>query len=215
MSETTYLNEMFLKHMDSSKIQTVFELGSRDCKDAVNLSNYFKSKVYAFECDPNNIKICENTLKNNTHNVILEKYALWHENSIIDFFPVVNGNNGASSCYIADLSYPYERYSQVRISVNSIKLDYYCEQNNINNIDYLCVDLQGAALNMFKGATNILKNTKYICCELERRPLYIGEALFEEVHEFLKLNNFSLLEEKVAVKDYFSDFFYVNNSIGE
>jgi hypothetical protein len=43
----------FFSLIDSNKIKTIFELGSRDLIDAIKLLDYFKdSKAYAFECNP-------------------------------------------------------------------------------------------------------------------------------------------------------------------
>lgn len=211
---STYLKQQFLKHI-KDKIEIAFELGSRDCLDAIQISQHFGCKVHAFECNPGSIEKCKHNLalKDKDSMITLCEFALWNKREKIKFYPVVNGNHGASSCFRADHSYPHEKpYQQTEIEVEAITLDEYCYENNITKIDYLCADLQGAALKAFNGSTKILKNTKYLACEIERKQLYHGQDLFEPINEFLTSLGFKLLEEK-PVNNYFSDFFYVNNNL--
>ena len=39
---------------------------------------------------------------------------------------------------------------------------YICNKNNINKIDVLKIDTEGSELNVLRGATKMLKNTKII-----------------------------------------------------
>lgn len=52
----------FYDFIDKDQIQTIFELGSRDCLDAIDLSKYFNCLVYAFECNSDGIKLCKENL---------------------------------------------------------------------------------------------------------------------------------------------------------
>ena len=42
----------FVNKINKNNVKTIFELGSRDLDDAIKLHNYFKCKIYAFECNP-------------------------------------------------------------------------------------------------------------------------------------------------------------------
>lgn len=74
---------------------------------------------------------------------------------------------------------------------------------NENNIDYkkfncMNVDVQGAELLALYGMEDILDNFHFIYCEINEKELYIGCALFEEVHTFLKSKGFMLKMKKIT-----------------
>jgi hypothetical protein len=54
----------FANKINKNQIKTIFELGSRDLDDAIHLHNYFKCKIYAFECNPDCLIECNKRLSN-------------------------------------------------------------------------------------------------------------------------------------------------------
>lgn len=58
--------------------------------------------------------------------------------------------------------------------------------------DYLKLDIQGAELDVLKGATNLLKRVVVINTEVEFVPLYKGQPLFADVDTFLRSRGFLL-----------------------
>ena len=55
-----YLNPKFQEKI-RCPVRTVFELGSRDLKDACELVKQLEAHVYAFECNPDCLALCEQT----------------------------------------------------------------------------------------------------------------------------------------------------------
>jgi hypothetical protein len=54
----SYLN--FSNLIDKNNVKVIFELGSRDLKDALLLESYYSgSSVYSFECNPDCLVECK------------------------------------------------------------------------------------------------------------------------------------------------------------
>ncbi|MFN5767205.1 MAG: FkbM family methyltransferase [Pseudanabaena sp.] len=79
--------------------------------------------------------------------------------------------------------------------IDTITLDQFCQEEQINEIDFLQIDVQGADLDVLKGAIDILnRGTVAIQVEVEFSPLYIGQPLFADVDSFLRQNKFTLFD---------------------
>jgi len=74
--------------------------------------------------------------------------------------------------------------------IETITLDDFINKEKIEDIDFIKIDVQGAELDVLKGATNTIKNALKIVCEVEFIPLYKNQPLFGEVCNFLDQYNF-------------------------
>jgi hypothetical protein len=99
---------------------------------------------------------------------------------------------GASSMFKIDFTKrsitdpDYNRLNpQNEIIIDGIRLDTFIENNNLTNIDMLCMDLQGYELNALKSMGRYLKNIKYIITEASINSTYIGGCSFSELNEYL------------------------------
>tara|TARA_B100000700_G_C15046598_1_gene858259 strand:+ start:1250 stop:1903 length:654 start_codon:yes stop_codon:yes gene_type:complete len=206
----TYFNDPTFpigKYIDPDEVKNILELGARDGEESVRLSQYYNANVYAFECNPNILELCSNTIEGH-ENVELIKKAVWHENTEITFHPVINGNYGASSCFKSNNSYPYESpFQQTEVKVEAIKLSDWLDDRNLS-IDLLCVDLQGAEKNALLGMGEHLNDVKYIITEGQTKPIYHESSMLSEITEILNNYNFILKESKI-VNEYFGDFFFI------
>ena len=135
---------------------------------------------------------------------------------------------GASSMLKIDFSMRHEYdvdYNipnpQKEIKVNGIRLDTFLNNNNILNIDLLCVDLQGYELNALKSLNNLLNNVKYIITECSITSTYKNGTSFKDLDEYLNQYNFKyVLSNKFGENypdlslQYFSEFdaLFINNS---
>lgn len=216
--DSSYLRKDFLRRIKKDDIKLILEIGSRDAIDSIKLSNHFKCHVCAFECNPESISISEHNIKGN-NNITLAKYAAWDSTGNISFFPVVKGidtvnNVGASSCFKFDKdSEPYTKYVQSKITVEAIRLDEWLRNNNIANADMICMDAQGASLQVLKGMGDYLKNVKYIITELENILIYKDEILSFEVVAYLMKNGFEYVKGNFNID--FDDFLFIRKDIVE
>jgi FkbM family methyltransferase len=195
----------FFSLIDSNKIKTIFELGSRDLIDAIKLLDYFKdSKVYAFECNPDCLIECHNNIHKldeiRKKKLILVDKAVSINNGKVSFYPFdlqKYNNMGASSMLKIDFSIrnkndpDYNRENpQKEIIIDGIRLDTFIDENYIENIDLLCIDLQGYELNAIKSLGNHLHKVKYIITECSIMSTYINGDTFKELNDYLTNYNF-------------------------
>jgi len=228
----------FLHKIKKDKIKIIFELGSRDLIDSIQLLNYYNNNVniYAFECNPECLIECKKNFENldakNKEKIVLVEKAVSLDNGEITFYPfdlTKYDNMGSSSLLKIDFStrnaddpdYNIEN-PQKEIKVDGTRLDTFIDSNNIQNIDLLCIDLQGYELNAIKSLGDKLHNVKCIITECSISSTYVNGASFVELYEYLKSYGFSyVLSNKFGVNfpdlnlTGFSEFdaLFINNSI--
>ncbi|NJK64943.1 MAG: FkbM family methyltransferase [Synechococcaceae cyanobacterium SM2_3_1] len=75
-----------------------------------------------------------------------------------------------------------------------ISLDQFCDFYEINKVDVIQLDVQGADLNILRGGLKTLTQVLSITVEVEFSPLYEGQPLFADVDIFLRNQGFVLLD---------------------
>ena len=71
-------------------------------------------------------------------------------------------------------------------------LDEWCSTNEIGDIDFLKLDIQGAELDVLRGASATLASVSMLEVEVEFNPIYEGQPLFGDVDAYLRSCGFSL-----------------------
>lgn len=226
----------FLDKIDSNQIKTIFELGSCNLIDAIKLLHHFQSsKIYSFECNNDCLIECYKNLNNleeeKKKRLVLIDKAVSINNGDVIFYPFdlkKYNNMGASSMLLIDFSlrdikdHDYNRKNpQTKIIVNGVRLDTFIDENHIDNIDLLCIDLQGYELNAIKSLGNHLHKIKYIITECSIVSTYTNGATFKELNEYLSNYNFKYVSSNkfgenfpdLSLK-YFSEFdaLFINNT---
>lgn len=226
----------FLDKIDSNQIKTIFELGSCNLIDAIKLLNHFQSsKIYSFECNNDCLIECYKNLNNleeeKKKRLVLIDKAVSINNGDVIFYPFdleKYNNMGASSMLLIDFSLrdikdrDYNKKNpQKKIIVNGVRLDTFIDENYIDNIDLLCIDLQGYELNAIKSLGNHLHKIKYIITECSIVSTYINGSTFKELNEYLTNYNFKYVSSNkfgenfpdLSLK-YFSEFdaLFINNT---
>ena len=226
----------FLDKIDSNQIKTIFELGSCNLIDAIKLLNHFQSsKIYSFECNNDCLIECYKNLNNleeeKKKRLVLIDKAVSINNGDVIFYPFdlkKYNNMGASSMLLIDFSlrdikdHDYNKKNpQTKIIVDGVRLDTFIDENHIDNIDLLCIDLQGYELNAIKSLGNHLHKIKYIITECSIVSTYINGATFKELNEYLTNYNFKYVSSNkfgenfpdLSLK-YFSEFdaLFINNT---
>jgi len=126
-----------------------------------DFSAYSASKgadVYAFEPVHKIFALLEQTAELNTTiagegKIYPIKKGLSDKNTELEIF-VSTGNDGASTL----LPNPLFSYHKEKIEI--ITLDKFVEENNIQRIDFIKADIEGAERDMLKGAINILRKNQ-------------------------------------------------------
>ncbi|BDA66135.1 methyltransferase FkbM family [Calothrix sp. PCC 7716] len=81
------------------------------------------------------------------------------------------------------------------LKIETTTLDTFCKNEEMTEIDFLQIDVQGADLDVLKGGYSILENSVLaIQIEVEFSPLYINQPLFTDIDIFLRNQGFSLFD---------------------
>jgi FkbM family methyltransferase len=192
----------YLPTLQLSTDQVIFEIGCHWGEDTEKILNVYKNaNYYAFEPDPRNKKFI--TERNIDRLVNMNYVALSDTDGEMDFYL----SSGYPSGHYDELDAKFNNTEWTRSSslskpkahlnhhtwckfdeiakVQTIKLDTFCTNNNINYIDFLWMDVQGHELQVFNGGSNILKNTKYIYTEFSAHELYEGQKSFNDITTLL------------------------------
>ena len=97
------------------------------------------------------------------------------------------------------------------VEVDTISLNTYCKNNNVNNIDLMMIDVEGVPLQILKTYDNI-KNTKIIISEVYYKIIFDGgNDTFDELEDFLKDNFKCVYNEKK--NNSFGNAMWVNKNL--
>lgn len=223
------LNELFsvcAGELAPEDVKVVFDLGSRDCLEAVEFAKRFpNAKIYSFECHPESIKTCLRNSAPFSDRITVVQKAVNSYTGTCKFFPIdpektvttwVDGNPGASSLYKSAGTYDHiEKYVQNEIEVECVRLDEWAKEQGIEHVDLVWCDLQGAELLAFQCMGDLLKTTKVIHTEMEVNPMYEGQSLYKDIHPLLVESGFKQVWGNAATTQFGSDFIYVNATSSE
>jgi FkbM family methyltransferase len=212
--------ENFVKYIDDFDLPyIIFDLGSRDCQQSIEFYHRFpNSKIYAFECNPNTLPICRRNINKYRDRIILIEGAVSNCDGETTFYPIdqkktvttwEDGNPGASSMYKSNGTYDAENYVQYEISTNCHRLDTIMEIYNIDKVDMIWMDLQGAELLALESLDNHIENVKFIYTEVSYKPIYDGQVMFDQLHHFMLEKKFKLQNE-LSFRGWQEDAIYAN-----
>jgi FkbM family methyltransferase len=202
----------------NKKNPVIFDIGSRDCLQSIEFLKYFpEASIYAFECNTNTIPICKNNIINYPNITLIDKAVNNYDGTCV-FYPIdqektitswKDGNPGASSLFKANGKYQIETYIQNRVETPCTRLDTIMNKYNIENVDIIWMDLQGAELLALESFGDKIKNVKYIHTEVSYKPMYEGQVLFNELNDFLYKSGFKLYN-RPKLQGWQEDLIYIN-----
>lgn len=206
------------KYTNPDDVKVIFDVGSLHCLEALEFSKkYRNAKIYSFEANKQSYNVCLENTKNNKNIKVINKCINDYDGTC-KFYPIdplrtkttwFDGNRGASSMFKSNGAANHiETYVQQEIEIECIRLDNFCKSENINNIDAIWMDLQGAELLALKGLGSYLDGVSVIQTELEMNPMYENQCLFADVDQFLLNNNFNRISGNTGAF-FGADFIYV------
>jgi len=194
------MNKSEIKNLINKENPIIFEIGCADGGDTLEFINSFNDlEIYCFEPEPKNIKLVKERINYPKHHLF--------EGVISD----VNGDlifNRSRTDNPDDLSYsgsikkPKEHLNEwsfikfdEQITVKSITLDTFCDENNIELIDFIWADVQGAEENLILGGLNTLNSkVRYFYTEYSNKEYYEGQLKLESLLNLLG-NNWELIQD--------------------
>ena len=154
--------------------------------------------IHAFEPHP----ILANKVRETYPYITLFEGCVGSYNGAIDIFIP------SRSCLLSSIVYRpvFNRLDQpiVKYGTNNITIDTYCDKNNIDYINFIKIDVEGAELHVFKGAEKMLRAKKILCgCYEFGETLQDAGTSEEEIERYL-----SSLGYKIQRIDSNNNLFY-------
>lgn len=202
----------------------IFDIGACEGEDSIRYSRLFpNSRIFTFEPLPKNRQIIDyNFQKYGCENAKSYQLAFCNQSGSIDFhvsdgrpdnlWEGENWNYGnKSSSILAPSSdgpvYGWLEFKQ-KVVVPCNKLDTFCSEKNIERIDFIHMDVQGAELHVLKGAEKMIKKTASIWLEVSEVETYKTQCLRKDVESFMQEAGFLLAHFESRGEE--GDQFYVN-----
>jgi FkbM family methyltransferase len=151
--------------------------------------------VLWFEANPESVKIALENLANFPNQKMVSK-ALWSQRGEIRTLFLAGSETSSSSLlepYLISASHPeVRRISELTIETSTLDWEL---QNLRSTTIYrtLVLDVQGAELEVLKGAVKTLESIKYIVSEVSNLELYRDSARMTELVHFLESKGFSFI----------------------
>lgn len=115
--------------------------------------------IYSFEPNPVLYKLLRYHIRNNflDNNVNTYPYALCDRDEIIKFYISENVNRCGQSC-IDNIPKFSDGYDSKEILVKGMKLDTFVDTKQINKVDFIKIDVEGAEIKVLDGAKETIIN---------------------------------------------------------
>ena len=192
--EKDYLKVENIKKYINKNNPVIIEIGSNiGMTTSLFLKTFPEAKIFCFEPDPSLVSRFKNNIKNK--NVSLFEFAIGNTNGTTAFFRSSGTNALEDRTQSGSIKKPKNHLSQhpdivfkEKISVPIIRLDDWFKDQNIDEVDFIWADVQGAEEDLILGATEVLKKTKYFYTEYSNLEDYEGQISLKKIS--LLLNNF-------------------------
>jgi len=159
----------YIKYLREGMI--VFDVGANIGELTLLFSQFTgkDGKVFSFEACSTVFEKLESICRlSGRKNIVLNNLALSDKIGLVDFYVYSDENSGWNS--LAER--PLENYGiNIKPSrcdrVQSTTIDQFCEDNNLNHIDLLKIDVEGAEYQVLLGAERMLRQKAIKCCVFE------------------------------------------------
>jgi len=189
------INEQKLARKIVEDGMTIFDVGAHLGKytKLFSLLTGDNGRVYAFEPAESSFEKLASSLKElNCTNVTLINKAIYSQNGKVTLHEFPEEFSAWKSLGLPQMKNPHDHKHIVQIKraveVEAVSLDSFCQQNNINKIDYLKLDIEGAELKALIGASNLLENKaiRYLQFEISEKMLPGMNTRAKFIFDFLK-----------------------------
>ena len=213
--------EYVKKYVLFNDVKTIFNIGCRDHIEISLFSKIFEnSQIYAWEGNPE----CYNDILEGIKykkNITLIQKAAHNYDGITKFYATdLNKSDlsagkldvlGYSSCYKLLNNYTH-RIEQKEIKIQCQRIDSFCDQNGIKEIDLVWMDVEGAAYVVLEGFGDLIRKIKILRVEVSINPIREGEIPYPQINKLLEKNNLFYLDGDLNAPKW-TDLVYVNKFI--
>ena len=185
-------------------------IGANEGQELPDMLNCFPNiSIHCFEPQKIPFNLLKEKFCNNT-NIFFYNFALGSENKHLNIYTNDNNNNMSSS--ILEPKEHLDLHPRITFKGTEEIVIKKFSDLNIDNVDYLNIDVQGYELEVLKGFVN-LDEIKYIKTEVNRKELYKDCVLVKDLDKYLKKFNFLRVEtfwEKKTIP--WGDAFYLKQN---
>ncbi|MDO9530342.1 MAG: FkbM family methyltransferase [Syntrophales bacterium] len=188
----------FIRQLGLTPNPTILDIGCNDGSTTLRFLEIFDSpKIFCFEPDPRAASRFKNKIGNRKE-VSFYEYAISDRDGEETFY--MSGGQGSKIMpegwdYSGSIRkpknhlivHPWCKFEK-EIIVKTKRLDTWCKEQEIDRIDFIWLDVQGAEIDVIRGGRSSLKNTRYLYTEYSNKELYEGQLslkqLLKELSEF-------------------------------
>lgn len=179
------MDKQMVKRLLRKDNPVVLEIGTATGEDTASFLKEFPNiQLYCFEPDPRCIEIHNKKIKD--ERCKLYEVAISDVDGQVEFHQSggqkPNFDRGSDWKYSSSIRKPKEHLKLVswcnfekKIIVQTQKLDTWFQDNEIEEIDFIWADVQGAEENLIKGGLKTLDRTKYFYTEYDNKEMYEGQ----------------------------------------
>jgi FkbM family methyltransferase len=180
----------------------IMDVGSFDGADAIRLKQRFpQARVIAFEADPDRFIVVDRS--GGAGDVEAVQCAVGSIDGQLGWYQAIdkNGVGSAGSLFPHAKNFSGFYQSKAANDVRVIRLDTYCRQNGIDEIDLMHIDVEGAEYEVLIGMGRL--RPKMIFLEMMARETWKGARSSADIHRFLTRVGY------ILAGDFRSDRLYV------
>jgi len=200
-------------HLDGMSM-TIFNVGSRkvDSQDDYGSQDWGifapNLTIYAFDADADACDVANADLEFRQVNWTETHIPLAMSDTVGDATLYVTKHPMCSSLYQPNEAY-LNRFSDLIefmgldfvVGIETTTIDAFCQDEGIEEIDFLKVDVQGADLKVLQGSKSILsRSVLAVQVEVLFCELYENQPLFSDVDTFLRQQGFTLFNLPIAYR---------------
>jgi FkbM family methyltransferase len=149
-------------------------------------------KVIAIEAHPGNYEMLNRNIKlNGLTNVMTLNYAVYSKETKIKLFlPGEKSNRTIYNTLISSRATDEEKF----VEVNANTLDNLLQQGGISDaeVNWIKIDVEGAELEVLKGAHDTMSNSKNITFLIEVHNVEDGKNLYRPIMDLMEKHNFKV-----------------------
>jgi FkbM family methyltransferase len=184
-----------LSRLAGPNVREIVEVGAADGRDTLKFAEAFPSaQVHAFEPLPENYAKLAAAVAGKP-NIIATNAAVSDKPGRQPFY-VTDLADASSLFKPAPTDSTFDKYMALssETMVEVVQLDQWTTQNNIDRIDILKMDAQGAELGILKGSVELLKQKRIsvIYSEVLFMPIYSNVPLYHHVTTLLEDHGYRL-----------------------
>lgn len=179
-----------LNIMSKFKPKIIFDVGANigEWSD-ISSKLYTDATTYSFELAESTFKILEENTKN-MKNVKTFNVGLSDKKESVEYLFYGAGAGNTTLVMNEDI---HSKVNCKTLVGHTLTGDDFCRENNINKIDFLKVDVEGAEPNVFKGFQDMIKNHKIDVIQFEYGMVNIyTRYLLKDYYEFFKENGYEI-----------------------